>query len=155
MSIERQQSLQDHAGLATYKTVVLPLILRRSASTSLNLMLAAPVLATAGTSWSNFFAPLITVGPTLASVVGLRKAPSSRETLIPQFDYRKTFLRYEMSIQFAARLRRQRQPVAHAQFRDQDAGTIGIGLDLLPQFAHEDAQVVSVIEVLLTPNFLQ
>ena len=50
---------------------------------------------------------------------------------------------------------RHRQPIADAELGQQDARLGRIVLDLLPQLAHEDAQIVRVVQVRRAPHFLE
>ena len=49
----------------------------------------------------------------------------------------------------------QREAIADAEFGHQDARLGRVGLDLLAQLAHEDAQVVRVVDVRRAPHFLE
>src|SRR6267142_5880401 len=47
------------------------------------------------------------------------------------------------------------QPIADAEFRQQDLGPVWINLDFLSQLAHEDPQVLRVVDMRLPPHRLE
>src|SRR5580693_5074244 len=55
----------------------------------------------------------------------------------------------------ACRWIRHHEAIADAELGDQDARLCRIGLDLAPQIAHKDAQIVAVVDMLAAPNLAQ
>ena len=47
------------------------------------------------------------------------------------------------------------QPIADAELGQQDMRLGRVGFDLAPQFAHEDAQIMGIVDVLVAPNLAQ